>query len=333
MQTEAERLLDMIRGYWTSQVVASLAQLGFADRLASGPMPAADVAAACGCDPDATFRLLRASGSLGLTERLPDGRHALAPMGALLRTGVPFSLADFAMALNAPGHWLPWGHLADAVREGGPQARRTLGRDIFDHYAANPEEGARFTRAMGNVSTRVAGEAARLIDTAGAEHVVDVGGAGGVIAGALLAAHPSMTATILDLPHAAEVAARAIAERGQSARCAFVAGDFFAAVPEADLYVLKHIIHDWDDTSSVRILSNCARSLRAGGRVYLIECVVPEEGEATYAHLLDLNMLVLATGRERTQAEFAALLAQSGLRLVRTMKTASPFDIIEAAAA
>jgi SAM-dependent methyltransferase len=333
VQVEAQRMLEMIRGYWVSQIVGTLARLGIPDRLAASPLHADEVARAAGCDPGATHRLLRAAASLDLTERMPDGRFALASTGALLRTGVPGSMADLAMALTAPGHWQPWGQFTEAVREGRSQARHTLGREVFDYYAENPEEGASFTRAMADLSALVAGEAARLIDTSSARLAVDVGGASGAIVGALLAANPGLTGAIVDLPHAAGEAARAIAERGQSARCAFVPGDFFASLPEADVCLLKNIIHDWDDASSVHILSNCARAMRPDGRVYLIECVVPEAGDATFAVMLDLNMLAMVPGRERTQPEYAALLEQAGLRLDHAMKTASPFDIIVATSA
>ena len=330
---DAGQLAWMIRGYWISQIVGTLARLGIADRLAGGPVAAAEIATSIGCDPDATYRLLRASRAVGLVATTSDGRFALAPLGEKLRSGVPGSMRDSAIASTAPGHWLPWGRLSHAVRDGRCQTREALGAGLFQYYSDHPAEGQAFTGAMSISSAKVADEIAMILDTSGAERVVDVGGASGTLISALLLRNPSLEGAILERPDVVPHARAAIAERGLSSRCRVVSGDFFESVPEADIHILKYIIHDWDDEQSVLILSNCARALQPNGRVVLVEVAIPEDHRPSWASLLDLNMLAVLPGRERTVREYRDLLGRASLRLDRITPTASGFDLIEASAA
>jgi SAM-dependent methyltransferase len=327
------QLSQMIRGFWVSQIIGTLARLEIADRLAHGPLESGVLAKAIECEPHATFRLLRAAVSLGLIVMLPDGRFGLAPPGELLRSDVPNSMRDFAIAMTAPGSWLPWGRPTDAVREGERQAVPALGHEFFDYYAANPVEGDAFTGAMANHSASVARPFAQALDTSAVNHVVDIGGASGTIIAALLEANPALRGTILERADVVPRAEAALAKRGLASRCRAVAGDFFDSVPEADLYILKVILHDWDDQQSVNILRNCARAMQPNGRVVLVERVVPEQGDPGEAALSDLNMLVLLPGRERTASEFAGLFRAAGLKLDRISELASSLALIEASSA
>jgi SAM-dependent methyltransferase len=326
-------LSQMIRGFWVSQIVGTLARLEIADRLAHGPLEPSALANAVECEPHATLRLLRAAVSVGLIAALPDGRFGLAPAGELLRSDVPDSIRDFAIAMTAPGHWLPWGRLTEAIREGERQAVAALGHELFDYYAVNPSEGSAFTGAMANHSAGVAGALARALDTSAENHAVDIGGASGTIIAALLEANPALRGTILERADVVPRAEAELAKLGLSSRCRAVAGDFFDSVPEADLYILKIILHDWDDQQSVSILRNCARAMRPNGRVVLVERLVPEHGDAGEAALSDLNMLVLLPGRERTASEFAELFRAAGLKLDRISELASSLTLIEASSA
>jgi SAM-dependent methyltransferase len=325
-----KQMFEMIRGYRVSQIVGTLAELQIPDRLADGALAYDELAKEIGCEPQATYRLLRASASVGVIAAMNDGRFCLTPLGEKLRSNVPGSMRDIAVAVTAPGHWLPWGHLADAIRSGQRQAQATLGRELFQYYAENPIEGSAFTDAMSNLSTMIAEEVTRVLDTSTAEHVVDIGGASGAIISALLDGSPALRGTILELADVAPRARAALAKRGLSSRCQVVEGDFFKAVPPADIYVLKQIIHDWDNEQSVRILSNCAQSLRRNGRVILIEHVLPEDGRSSDVPLMDLSMLVLLPGRERTVGQYSELCNAAGLRLNRLIATASPMHVIEA---
>jgi SAM-dependent methyltransferase len=264
---------------------------------------------------------------------LPDGRFDLAARGELLRSDVPNSMRDFAIAMTAPGHWLPWGRLTEAIRGGERQAVAALGHEFFDYYAANPVEGDAFTGAMANHSASLAKPLAQALDTSAVNHVVDIGGASGTIIAALLETNPALRGTILERADVVPRAEAALEKRGLASRCRAVAGDFFDSVPEADLYILKIILHDWDDEQSLNILRNCARAMRPNGRVVLVERVVPEHGDPGEAALSDLNMLVLLPGRERTAGEFAELFRAAGLKLDRISELASSLALIEASSA
>jgi SAM-dependent methyltransferase len=329
----SQKMADMIRAFWISQIVGTLAQLGIPDQLAGGALAAGELAQRISAHAGATYRLMRAAKELMLVTSTPDGRFKLTSLGETLRSNVSGSMRDSAIALTAPGHWLPWGRLSEAIRTGRRQTPDTLGAELFQYYDDNPAEGRLFTGAMSDISASVADEVARVLDTSSASHVVDIGGASGTMIAALLFKNPALAGTILDRSDVVLRARAAVAERGLSSRCRVAEGDFFVAVPEADIHLLKYIIHDWDDDQSVSILTNCARSLRPNGRVVLVEQVIPLDDRASQVPLVDLNMLVLLPGRERTVREYADLFARARLRLDRVTGTASPFSVIEARAA
>ena len=305
-------LLGMIHGYWNSQVVRAAADLRLADHLAAGARTAEDVAGLESSDPLATYRLMRACAGLGLLADEGDGVFSVTPAGALLQSGVPGSLRDHALAFGAPGHWLPWGQLPEAVRKGGTQAPAVLGTGLFDYLAGQPEEAAQFAASMEALTGAVATDAARVIDARGVSLAVDVGGGTGELVRALMRANGELHGLVLDFPDAAAAARQAAAAEGLAARFSAVAGDFFAAVPDADLYLLKAVLHDWDNDSCVRILRNCREAARPGGRVIVIENVIRDLARDRFATLLDMNMLAVTTGQERDLAAYDELFAASG---------------------
>ncbi|HEY6493266.1 MAG TPA: methyltransferase [Trebonia sp.] len=307
-------LLGMIHGYWNSQVVRAAADLRLADHLAHGPLTAREVAALESSDPDTTYRLMRACAGLGLLAHEGDGCFSVAPAGALLRSGVPGSLREHALAFGAPGHWLPWGQLPEAVRKGGSQAAAVLGADLFTYLAGQPEEEAQFAASMQALTGAIATDAARVIDVAGVSLAVDVGGGTGELVRALMRANDGLHGAVLDLPDAADAARRAAEAEGLGARFSAVAGDFFAAVPDADLYLLKAVLHDWDDDSCLRILRNCGAAARPGARLIVIENVIGDLARDRFATLLDMNMLAATSGQERELPEYDRLFAASGWR-------------------
>jgi len=335
VDTDAPRaMFRMIAGAWISQAVGTIAELGIADHLDGRTRGVAELAAATGCDPGALYRLLRAAASVGVVREEPGTRaFSLTPLGGTLRSGVPGSMRAMAVAQTAPGHWLPWGRLRDAVRTGERQTRAALGAEIWDYYRDNAEEGAAFSGAMAELAMLVAMEVTLVCDTSGHRRVVDVGGATGTLLATLLHADRRLTGAILELPHVAESARKALAAAGLAGRAEVIEGDFFESVPPGDLYILKQILHDWNDEQCVKILDRCARAMEPGGKVLVIEMIVPDDGRPADAHLVDLNMLVMLPGRERTATEYAALFEAAGLRLDRQIDTRSPFQILEASAA
>ena len=326
-----EVMFKMITGYWVSQTVGALARLGVCDLLVDGLRGADALASEVGADPSALFRVMRAAACVGVVQHHDDDRFSLTPIGETLRSNVPGSMRDMAIAQTAEGHWAPWGAFIDAVKTGETQSPKILGKSIFEHYGDHPEERTAFMGAMQGLSELVAGELVRLVDFEGVQRVADVGGSGGTLVSAVLDAHAEIGGIVFDLPNVAEGAKSAIKARGLAGRCDVVGGDFFEAVPGgADVYILKQILHDWNDQQCVKILSNIAKGLPSAGRVLVVEMVIPDDRTPTAAQLVDVNMLALLPGRERTQSEYADLFQGAGLQLKSVTQTHSPFQIVEA---
>jgi O-methyltransferase domain len=206
------------------------------------------------------------------------------------------------------------------------------GAEYYDYLAKTPAEGNAFAEAMTNSTARVTEELARIIDTGSASTVADIGGSSSMLVGAILRAHPSLKGIVFDRPNVVESAAVAIREAGLSRRARVVGGDFFDSVPTADIYLLKHILHDWDDDSCIRILKNCRLAMSTGGRIIVIDFMLGVLGEKGRATLADMSMLVLLSGRERDRAEFQHLFEASGLRILNVVLNKTPLAIIEAIA-
>jgi hypothetical protein len=327
-------MMEMINGYWITQIVNAAATYALADHLAKGPAAAAEIAEMANTDPSATFRLLRACASLGLVTYDGECRFTATSLLNTLRTDNAQSLRDLAMLMAGPGNWLPWGRFVDCVKTGEPQAVAALGKMVFEYIAERPAESQTFTRAMKRAITFVTEEVARILDTRSATVIADIGGAGGSLLHAVLQANPAPSGIVFDLPNIAEIAKGAAAEVGLERRVTSVGGDFFEAVPAADLYLLRYILHDWDDAACIRILRNCRRAMLPGGRVAVIEQVLGDIGQPGPAPLMDLNMMVMLGGRERSETEYGQLFAAARLRLATTIETNTPMaTVIEATAA
>ena len=324
-------MMRMITGYWVTQAIGVVSRLGIPDQLRHGPRPSDELARAVGADPEAVYRLLRFLASLGIFVEVAPGSFGLTPLGETLRSDAPGSVRSFAIMHTVPAHWLPWGRLHESVVSCGPVAHEVLGMELFDWYAQHPEEAAFFNAAMGDLSALAASELTRVYDFSGVETVMDVGGAHGVLLAAVLRANPAARGVLFDLPHVIETAGGGLAAGGLAKRCELASGDFFEAVPEgADLHLLKQVLHDWDDERAARILGNCHRALRPGGKVVAVEMVIPPDNQPSPAQAMDINMLVLLGGRERTEEQYRRLFDTTGFRLERIIPTQSAFSVIEA---
>lgn len=335
----ADALLRMVNGGAVAQVVAVAARLGLPDLLAAGPRAMADLAAATGTHAPSLRRLLRALAALGIAVEETDGRFGLGPLGAPLREGAPESLRPLILLFGHPDFWATWGALEHCVRTGETAVRHLFGATTtFERYAADPALGAAFHAGMTVLARRAASAvlAAHAFPEEGL--VVDVGGGEGALLTALLHRHSRLRGIVFDLPEVAAAAARALAAAGLADRAQAEGGDIFAGLPEGgDLYLLKSVLHDWEDDRAGAVLRACRAAMtHPGARLLVIERVMPARMAAEPAAVAqavgDLLMLVRAGGRERTEAEFRALLGAAGLRLLRVIPTASHLAILDCAA-
>jgi hypothetical protein len=329
----AAAILHLMTNMWATQAVATFARIGIADLLADGPLSAGQLAERAKAHPDALYRLLRGVASVGVLTALPERRFALTPVGEALRSGVPGSMRSLLVAEMAPGHWLPWGELEHSVRTGKPATSKTLGKTIWEYYAQHKDEAFHFAEGMGGISAMAMQAVLASYSFEGAKLLVDVGGSHGSLLAAVLARLPDARGVLFDLAHVVEEAGPMLAAAGVANRVERVAGSFFESVPAGgDTYLLKAILHDWSDDECVTILGHCRKAMAPGARVVIVEMLIDDQGPPSPAPLMDLNMLVMLTGRERTAAEFSAVLARAGLELSRVVPTPSPFVVIEARA-
>lgn len=327
---EAE-LLKLIFGKNVSMALAIVAKLRIADRLGEGPRGVDDLAAETGTHSPSLRRVLRTLASVGVFSERTDGVFALTPMGAYLRTGVKGSLRGLADALGSDWCWRSWGHAPKAVRTGRAAFDAVFGEPVFDYLGKHPEDSAVFSEAMDGFTSNVAPAVASGYDFSAFGTVVDVGGGHGVLLAAILRAYPSVRGIVYDAPHVATGAESTIRKEGLQGRCRALGGDFFEGVPEGgDAYLLKHIIHDWSDDEAATILRHCRAGVNPGGKLLLVEMVIAPGDSEDVAKLIDLELLVNLSGRERTEAEFRQLVAKAGWRLTRVIPTESPTRILEA---
>jgi hypothetical protein len=323
---------ELVWGALAAQVTIVLAELGVADELAGGPRPAGAVAEAIGADAGALRRLMRAGASLGLLVGVEDDRFALTALGETLRRDSPDSARDRVLAFGTPTRWRLLGELREAVRSGRSTAREVLGRTAWEHYTSNLEEGEVFSRAMGELSGGAADAIAAIVDPREYGRIADIGGAHGELLTALLECAPESDGVLFDLPSVIDGARRRLDSSPSWDRIALAGGDFFEQVPQADLYLLMRVLHDWDDEHARRILATCRRSAAPGARMLLVEQVLPDPWIPSPAHLSDIAMLVLLGGRERTASEYGALLGATGWGVEEVCATDTPFGVLLAVA-
>lgn len=324
---EGRQLARLLEGYAVAQVARVLALLGVPDHLDGGARTAPELAAAVGAAPGPLARVLAAASNYGLIAREGPHHFALTSLGALLRSDAPGSLRLVAAGFLAPPVWNAWGKLADIVRTGQPGDGAT-----WEYFRDHPEDGAWFARAMSQASaTAVTGLAAAGYQPPGAEVIVDVGGGRGALLAALLRSAPQARGVLLDRPEALAEARSVLGEPDIAGRAELVAGDFFEHVPDGDLHVLSNVLHDWEDAEARQILANCHRSSRPGGGLLVLTFLLPAAPGPSPAYTMDLLMMVVEAGRERTQDDYQALLAAEGWGFVRHVQLGpdSPWHVLE----
>jgi hypothetical protein len=325
------QLLPMIFGYMTSQAISVAARLGVADLLAKGAKRPDELAQTTGVKPRPLYRLLRALASVGVFAEDNDGRFVLTPLAEPLRSDAPDSLRALAIFFGADWHWRVWSELSYSAQTGQPGFERIYGKAYFDYLAENPDPARVFNDAMTGFSASVSAAVKDAYDFTGITKLVDVGGGHGVLLASILQKYPQMRGVLFEAPFVAEGAGDAIKGRGLAERCEVVGGDFFASVPAGgDAYIMKHIVHDWNDERALTILQNCHRGMTKNGKLLVVEMVIPEGNAPSLGKFLDLEMLLFLHSYERTEAEYRALFEGAGFRLTKIVPTRMPHSIIEA---
>jgi hypothetical protein len=323
-------VLGLITGKWRAQAVCVAAELGLADILKDGPLSSAEIARIADVSEDAVYRLLRALASLGLFSSLPERRFTLTPLGAYLRSDVPGSLRGFARFAGHDVTWRPWGQLAYSIRTGNPAFVHIFGMRSFDYYGQHSDVAAIVNDAMTSVTTTESAAIVAAYHFSKIGTLVDIGGGHGLLLASILKTQAGMRGILFDLPNAAKGASALLRREGLADRCAVISGDFFDSVPAGgDVYILKKVIHDWNDERASHILRNCHRAMRPKAKLLVVERVITPGDEPDPVKFSDLEMLVLNYGRERTQVEFEGLYGEAGFELTRVVPTTTSLSIIE----
>jgi hypothetical protein len=323
------RVFEIVAAAIASRALWAAAELGVADHVDGGARSVDELASATGADAGALYRLLRLLTPLGIFHEEAGRRFVQTAMSATLRSDHPAKARAAVQMMGSEAMWNALGGIRASVKSGGTGWEAIHGQPVFDYLTAHPAEAAIFNDAMIGIHGGEAPTVAEAYPFAGT--VIDVGGGSGNMIVTILRRHPAARALVFDMPHVVEEARRRLSAEGLSDRGGVVPGSFFDGVPAGgDLYVLSHIIHDWDEPRAVRILEHCRTAKNPGGKVLIVEMVITPPNVPHPAKMLDVVMLTITGGQERTEEEYRTLLAKAGLRLTRVIPTHSPVSILEA---
>ena len=323
------QLGQLITGYWVSQAIYAAAKFGIADLLADGPRSVEALAQSTQTRPELLYRLLRALASVGIFAEQGNREFCLTPVAEPLRGDVPGSQKALALMM---GHnqYRAWGNLTDTIETGDNAYEKIFGKPIFDHLAEEPDQARIFDEAMVGIHGRETGAILDVYDFSQFKVIADIGGGNGSKLIAILQHYPNMRGMLFDLQHVVDRAKLHVQDAGLSDRLELLAGDFFASVPAgADAYMMRHIIHDWDDAKSLTILKNCFAVMSPGQKLLVVESVIPPGNDPFMGKFLDLTMMLIPGGKERTEAEYRELYDRAGFDLNRIVPTASDVSVIE----
>jgi hypothetical protein len=327
------QMVQLLAGFQVSQALYAAAVLGVADHLVAGPAAAETLADATGAHAPALERLLRTLASLGVFAEPEPGVFAITPLGQTLTRSHPGSVRDLAI-MWMETHYAPFGELTRTLVTGQPAADHHYGQPFFSWLSVHPEHATRFTAAMANLTNGIKTAAIAALPVDGLRTIVDIGGADGTLLATLLTAHPQLRGVLFDLPHVIADAPKTFAERGLEDRAECLGGDFFTAVPPGrDGYLTSMVLHDWPDTQARQILANIAAAAAPGARLLLLEFVMPPGDTPHMAKMIDLTMLAMLAGKERTERQWHDLLTATGFTGVEIRDTGTPLSIIQATVA
>lgn len=322
-------IFQIMNGGHVAGAIACLAQLGIPDLIDGAPKSAKELASQVGADPQALYRLLRATACAGVLAEGPDGKFSQTPMSAVLRSDAAPSLRSFAIMSGREWHGRGWSHLEYCVRTGKQALDKIYGKPVFDYLKENPAEAQIFNDAMTELSMIDSPAVAAAYNFEGVRSIVDVGGGHGFLLATILEQNPQLRGTLYEAPHVIEGASNGPLKPVME-RCMLASGDMFSSVPAgADAYIMKHIIHDWPDDLCIQLLRACRKSVNANGRLLVVDSVIQPGNDFSPGKFLDLQMLIFPSGCERTEKQFRDLFAAAGWELRRIIPTAASDSIVE----
>ena len=325
------QIIQMGTGYWVSRLVGAAASLGLADQLANGPRSAADLAGPTGTNPRALHRLMRSLAGFGILSQDGGDKFALTELGDALRSDAPGSARSTILAMSGTWMWRAFGEFQYSLETGKTAMEKVFGMPLFDYLAQHPKESAQFSEAMVGIHGPEPPAVAEAYDFSSVGSIVDVGGATGNMLAHILARYPQPRGVLFDRSHVVAEAPALLRSRGVEDRVSIEPGNFFEHVPPGgDVYILSHIIHDWNQDQCLTILGNCRKALKPGARLLIVEFVLPEGNTPHFGKLVDMVMLAIPGGEERTAAEYDTLLKTAGLKMTRVVPTTTDVSIVEA---
>ena len=322
-------LMQLASGAMLTQALRVVAEYGVADVLGDGAKECGEIAVSVGAHPRSLYRVMRSLAAVGVFRESSEKTFENTAMSLLLREDDSGSMRNTIIFMGAPWHFNIWSEMHHSVKTGKSAWEKYHGEEVWKWLQSHPAEEENFNRTMTELSYAAAPPIVEAYDFSGVETVVDVAGGHGYLLSQILKANPNLRGILFDMPSVIRGAGKFFEEAGVSDRVEKVSGDFFQSVPEADAYMMKHIIHDWDDEKAVAIMRTIHAAMSDRGRLLLAEMVVPEGNEPHYSKVLDLEMLTSAGGIERTGEEYRELFAAAGFRLNRIVPTRSPFSVIE----
>jgi hypothetical protein len=324
------QMMQMITGFWTSCCIYSVAKLNVADHLKDNPQTADQLAETTHSDASSLYRVLRALSSVGVFKENELHQFELMPLGNTLRSDAPGSMKAMAIA-QLGDHFNAWGNLMYSIKTGHIAFNYTEGMSVWEYYQMHPDEGLNFMKAMSGLTGAVIQNVLPEYDFTAFQTIVDVGGGNGALLMAVLDKVPHARGIVFDEEYVVEETGRILKQKGYDTRCETAAGSFFDFIPaNAEAYLMKMVLHDWNDQDCVKILRNCRTAMKPGSKLLVLDAVIPEGNEPHPGKFMDINMLAMTGGRERTANEFGHLFAEAGLKLSRVIPTHSPmFSIVE----
>jgi hypothetical protein len=326
------QVIQMAFGFWASRALYAAAKLGLSDKLAGGPRSAAELAKETGTLASALHRLMRLLAALGILRTESDGqRFSLTPLGEALKTDAPGFARETLLAIAGPIGWNAFGEYMYSLETGKTGFEKAFGLPAFDYLAQHPEDAANFVKAMIGIHGGEVPAVVAAYDFSGFGTIVDVGGSSGNMLVEIVKHNPKPRGVLFDLPHIVRDAPARFRAQGVGDRISAEGGSFFESVTAGgDAYILSHVIHDWNEEQCLTILGHCRTAMKPDAKLLIVEMVIPAGDEMHPSKLLDLTMLVMPGGQERTEAEYATLLDKAGFRLTRVVPTASPVSVVEA---